>query len=189
MTNRAIWRKTLEVKSRDYSARALVGLLTALLIMTAGNTAPAAAESGTYQDPRGDAASRWDLTRMNYSNGPDAAAISANVRGLRADGNQVLALYLDPVDSGFSFTALAVRMADGTKRQRLMAYSSTSSDRIRCRFTARWQIALNRVIVRVPLACIDHYDPMRFSVAIGPGTGRSGDPRDWTNRARRIPYS
>ena len=137
-------------------------------------TAPlAAADAVTFTDPRGDAPSRYDLTRTTVTNADGGIVVAQRVRDLRGRRTQIFGFnFSGPGGNGIVHS---VRRKDGTVRNRLIGSESGTE----CEIRARWRLGRDSIRVRLARECIEG-GVLRVSTLIGAGNGSAGDPIDWT---------
>jgi hypothetical protein len=162
---------------------AAVTTLAALAVVVS-TAAPAAADTTTFRDPRGDARARYDLTTVTVANGNDRLTVTAHLGNLRGGGTQILGLSLDPTRGGTTYSLFTVRRPSGKTTASLTGYGSRSAIAVQCKIARTWKPAKDTVVVSFPRDCVGEQGALRVSAYIGAGDGSSGDPADWTKTVR-----
>jgi hypothetical protein len=156
-------------------------LATAILVLVS-TPGPAAAATVTQKDPVGDAAARFDIVKVTYTNSSKAFRYRMKLGDITPRSG-ILAfpklLINGTWDRFFQVDSGARR--DGTRFHRLDFYSPTSHGRVRCpAMTGHVSFATDVVTVRVPQACLarvgfghQHYRAVGYAAT--PGMQEAGD--------------
>ena len=148
-------------------------LLTIAVLMQA---APAYADTVSFNDARGDAPERFDLTRTSVSNGQGRIVIKQRVRALQGRGSQIF---------GFAALAGSETVSIHTVRRGNGAVSVRVADGTECAgLRAQWLIKKSQIQISMPRDCVDRQGAIRVHTYIGAGDGSAGDPADWTKTVR-----
>ena len=156
-------------------------LATSTLVTIAGSGAASAA-TVTERDPVGDAAARFDIVRVTYTNNDEAFGYRMKLRDItRKNGTFIFPKLLvnGTWDRFFAVTSGARR--DGTRFHRLDFFDRDTHQRIRCAgMTGRVDFATDVVRARVPQACLDrvgfgHRRYKTVGYAATPGMAEAGD--------------
>jgi hypothetical protein len=158
-----------------------VAVAAVLVITTA---APAAADTVSFRDNRGDAPARYDLTRVKVINGQDDVVVTTRVRNLRGDRTQILGFGLTVAGDEGSYTLHTVRRASGNVTAKLWRYDSDGQTEVACNTRAKWRPAKDIIRVSVAQGCLEMQGGVRVNLYIGAGDGTAGDPVDWTKTVR-----
>ena len=158
-----------------YKVAALVS--TAALIASA---APASAATVSVTDPRGDAAARFDITRVTARNN-DTVAVKSRIRNLRGGLEIYQANLTTAGTDGQTYLARTVHHRDGSVVAKLLA---PDGSRVDCDVNGRWRLKRDTVKVSFAQDCLEEHGRLRVQAFIGAGNGSGGDPADWTKRVR-----
>lgn len=141
---------------------------------------PAAAATHVIPDARGDAPPRHDLRRATIGNNAHWVTLRIKVRNLRGGQRpQVAALPLASAAAKADFLVRTIRRGSGTFT-RITRYDGGPGDPVHCRKRSRWRLGRDVITMRFHQNCLGGRGTLTASVAIGWGTGLSGDPADWT---------
>ncbi len=156
-------------------------LATATLVLVSG-PGPATAATVTQQDPTGDAAAKFDIVKITYSNSTKAFRYRMRVGDITRKSG-ILAFPKLLVNGTWDrfFQVNSGARPDGTRFQRLDFYGTTSNGRVRCPgMTGSVNFATDVVAVRVPQACLvragfGHQDYRAVGYSATPGMQEAGD--------------
>jgi hypothetical protein len=171
--------ETREVVMRSHRVAAALAAAILVLVSSSG---PAAAATVSQKDAVGDAAARFDIVRISYTNNATAFRYRMKLNDITPKSGTLAfpkLLIHGTWDRFFQVVSGARR--DGTRFHRLEFNSPTSYHRVRCpAMTARVDFATDVVTARVPQRCLDRvgFGHLRYRVvgyAATPGMQEAGD--------------
>jgi hypothetical protein len=136
-----------------------------LIVATAG---PAAAGSRSIRDAHGDAAPRWDMTRVKLTNSAHIAG-RAVVVNLRPGAGYFAVRFGQPGNPDDIFTASSRIRADGTLHNKLHIFGELVDHDIACNVSASWNFTDDVVRVSFPRSCLQGlHGPLKMQAGLGP---------------------
>lgn len=160
-------------------AAAVLATAILVLVSTAGS---AAAATVTQKDSVGDAAAKFDIVRITYTNNSEAFKYRMKLRNItRKSGTLAFPKLLIHGTWDRFFQVVSGARRDGTRFHRLEFNSPTSYRRVPCPgMTATVNFATDVVTARVPQACLakagfGHLRYLAVGYAATPGMQEAGD--------------
>lgn len=133
--------------------RTILAIVVGLLLF-GGTMAPASAESGTLDDPSGDAPARIDLTRLEVDNGNRWFTMRVGVRNLRQQGRFGFHYWGGNGTPPPRSVLIVVRRVEGTTKARFLRCGRDDCAPAPCpRMRVAWRTGQDYVRVSAPQAC------------------------------------
>ena len=163
-------------------SRRIAAVVASAILVLVSTSGPATAATVTQKDAVGDAAAKFDIVRISYTNNATAFRYRMKLSDITPKSGTLVfpkLLVHGTWDRFFQIVSGARR--DGTRFHRLDFNSPTSYRHIRCPGMTAWvDFATDVVTARVPQRCLDRvgFGHLRYRVvgyAATPGMQEAGD--------------
>jgi len=165
---------------RPGTHRAAVASALAAVLVVAQPTGPAAAETKSVTDPRGDAPARFDMTKIVVDHTESDLNLVVSAKNLNGSTTQLFGSNI-ATRGDTDYVLRTVRYRSGKVRTTLKVYDGGSRPSlVSCGgLQGAWRLGASTIKVDMPRSCIEPNGALELDAAIGAGSGKAGDPADY----------